>query len=189
MSLDMQPVAVAAGCRKFEGPRANLIGQNTREMTIDEIRSEQKEFAHSCQLAGIAGFDAIELHGPHGYLEHQFLSPLTNKRTDMYGGSWRNRKRFLLEVSEQVRYAMGSGVAVGCRISAEEHVEGGLTREEMIDVALDLQALGLDYISLSDGGGYEDAGHLVPEANRAFPRPSGRVQKGFEDPCDLYFDT
>ncbi|HBW35967.1 NADH:flavin oxidoreductase [Desulfosporosinus sp. BICA1-9] len=184
MSLDMQPVAVAAGCRKFESPRANLIGQNTREMTIDEIRSEQKEFAHSCQLAGIAGFDAIELHGPHGYLEHQFLSPLTNKRTDMYGGSWRNRKRFLLEVSEQVRYAMGTGVAVGCRISAEEHVEGGLTREEMIDVALDLQALGIDYISLSDGGGYEDAGHLVPEANRAehFPDQAAEFKRALKVP-------
>jgi 2,4-dienoyl-CoA reductase-like NADH-dependent reductase (Old Yellow Enzyme family) len=137
-----------------------MVGQMTRAMSIDEIHSEQKEYAASCQLAVCAGFDSIEIHGPHGYLEHQFLSPLTNKRTDLYGGDWRNRKRLLNEVMEQVRYAC-PGVMVGVRISAEEHVEGGLTREEMIDVALDLEARGADYISLSDGGGYDDTAHLV----------------------------
>ena len=88
-------------------------------------------------MAVTAGFDVIEIHAPHGYLEHTFLSPLSNKRTDMYGGGWRNRKRFLIEVAEQIRYAC-PGVAVGVRISAEEHFEGGLTEEEMIDVAQDM---------------------------------------------------
>lgn len=143
-----------------EAARMGMVGQMTREMTISEIHAQQKEYARSCQLAVAAGFDAIEIHGPHGYLEHQFLSPLTNKRTDMYGCDWRGRKRFILEVMEQIRYAC-PGVIVGVRISAEEHVEGGLTREEMIDVALDLQARGADYISLSDGGGYDDTAHLV----------------------------
>lgn len=151
--------------RKSERPREFLVGQMTREMTIDEIRSEQKEFANSCQLIVIAGFDVIEIHAPHGYLEHQFLSPVSNKRTDMYGGEWRNRKRFLNEVMEQIRYSC-PGVAVGVRISAEEHFEGGLTRGEMIDLAQDLEARGADYISLSDGGGYEEAGHLVGGADR-----------------------
>lgn len=143
-----------------------MYGTMTREMTIEEIHAEQLEFAKSCQLAVIAGFDIIEIHAPHGYLEHEFLSPLTNKRTDMYGGEWRNRKRFLLEVAEQVRYAC-PGVPVGCRISAEEHMEGGLTEEEMIDLAKDLEAVGLDYISLSDGAGYEEAGHLITDMDRA----------------------
>ena len=145
---------------KSERPRSFLVGQLTREMSISEIHSEQKEFANSCQIAVSSGFDAIEIHGPHGYLEHEFLSPLTNKRTDMYGGEWHNRKRLLNEVMEQIRYAC-PGAIVGVRISAEEHVEGGLTREEMIDLALDLEARGADYISLSDGGGYEDTAHLV----------------------------
>ncbi|MCX5851902.1 MAG: NADH:flavin oxidoreductase [Deltaproteobacteria bacterium] len=149
-----------------EYPRYFLVGQMTREMTVDEIRSEQKEFAMSCQLALIAGFDVIEIHAPHGYLEHQFLSPLTNKRTDMYGGEWRNRKRFLLEVAEQIRYAC-PGVAVGVRISAEEHMQGGLTEDDMIDVAKDLQAVGIDYLSLSDGAGYEEGGHLVTDMDRS----------------------
>jgi 2,4-dienoyl-CoA reductase-like NADH-dependent reductase (Old Yellow Enzyme family) len=152
--------------RMAEHPRHWLVGQMTREMTIDEIRSEQKEFANSCQLAVCTGFDAIEIHGPHGYLEHQFLSPLSNKRTDMYGGEWRNRKRFLMEVAEQIRYAC-PGIAVGCRISAEEHMEGGLTEEEMIDVARDLEERGMDFISLSDGAGYEENGHLVTDMDRS----------------------
>ncbi len=150
----------------IEYSRSYMTGQMTREMSIEVIRSEQKEFANSCQLAVVCGFDAIEIHAPHGYLEHQFLSPLSNKRSDMYGGEWRNRKRFLMEVAEQIRYAC-PGVAVGCRISAEEHMQGGLTEEEMIDVAKDLEAIGLDYISLSDGAGYEESGHLITDMDRS----------------------
>ncbi len=150
----------AKAMQRSEHARSFLVGQLTREMSIDEIHSEQKEYAHSCQLAVASGFDAIEIHAPHGYLEDEFLSPLTNRRTDMYGGDWHGRKRLLHEIMEQVRYAC-PGAMVGVRISAEEHCEGGLTREEMIDVALDLQARGADYISLSDGGGYEDCAHLV----------------------------
>lgn len=167
IALEKGARPVAAAWRKVEHPRSFLVGQMTREMTIEEIRSEQKEFARSCQLLVLAGFDAIEIHAPHGYLEHQFLSPFSNKRTDMYGGEWRNRKRFVNEVTEQVRYAVGSGVALGIRISAEEHMEGGLTREEMIDLAWDLEERGIDYISLSDGAGYEEGGHLVPDKDRA----------------------
>ena len=166
IAMDKATDHMAPAFRRAERPRSFLVGPMTREMSIDEIHREQKEYAESCQLALMAGFDAIEIHAPHGYLEHEFLSPLTNKRTDMYGGDWRNRKRFVLEVMEQIRYAC-AGAAIGVRISAEEHCEGGLTREEMIDLALDLEARGADYISLSDGGGYEEAHHLIPEAKRA----------------------
>jgi 2,4-dienoyl-CoA reductase-like NADH-dependent reductase (Old Yellow Enzyme family) len=166
IAAETTPKGIADSWRIAEHPRYFIVGQMTREMSIDEIREEQKEFANSCQLAVIAGFDVIEIHAPHGYLEHQFLSPLSNKRTDWYGGEWRNRKRFLNEVMEQIRYAC-PGVAVGVRISAEEHMEGGLTEEEMIDVAKDLEARGADYISLSDGAGYEEGGHLVTDMDRA----------------------
>lgn len=166
ISADKACDHVEAVWKAVEHPKAFLTGQMTREMSIAEIHSEQKEFANSCQLAVIAGFDVIEIHAPHGYLEHQFLSPFSNKRTDLYGGEWRNRKRFLMEVAEQIRYAC-PGVAVGCRISAEEHMQGGLTEDEMIDVAKDLEALGLDYISLSDGAGYEEGGHLITDMDRS----------------------
>jgi 2,4-dienoyl-CoA reductase-like NADH-dependent reductase (Old Yellow Enzyme family) len=163
MALDRMITNGAKTMQNVERSRQFLVGQQTREMSIAEIQQQQKEFANSCQLAVIAGFDVIEIHAPHGYLEHQFLSPVSNKRTDMYGGEWRNRKRFLNEVMEQVRYAC-PGAAVGVRISAEEHFEGGLTWEEMLDLAQDLEARGADYISLSDGGGYEEADNLVPTA-------------------------
>ena len=112
ITLDKSPKGVVDAYRFSEYSRYFMTGQMTREMPIDEIHKEQKEFAESCQLAVIAGFDVIEIHAPHGYLEHQFLSPLSNKRTDMYGGEWRNRKRLLNEVMEQIRYAC-PGVAVG----------------------------------------------------------------------------
>lgn len=166
IAAEKAPRGVMEAYQITEFGRSFMVGQITREMTLEEIRHEQKEFAASCQLAVVAGFDVIEIHAPHGYLEHQFLSPLSNKRTDMYGGEWRNRKRFINEVAEQIRYAC-PGVAVGVRISAEEHMEGGLTEEEMIDVAKDLEARGLDYISLSDGAGYEEGGHLVTDMDRA----------------------
>jgi len=168
--------------RSAERSRQFLVGQQTREMSISEIHEQQKEFANSCQLAVVAGFDVIEIHACHGYLEHQFLSPVSNKRTDMYGGEWRNRKRFLTEVMEQIRYAC-PGVAVGVRISAEEHFEGGLTWEEMLDLAKDLEARGADYISLSDGGGYEETENLLPTAKtyKHIPRSSG--SSGRVTPC------
>jgi 2,4-dienoyl-CoA reductase-like NADH-dependent reductase (Old Yellow Enzyme family) len=141
-------------------------GPMTRELSVAEIRDEQIEFANSCQLAVLAGFDMIEIHATHGFLCHQFLTPLANKRTDLYGGEWRNRKRFLNELMEVVRYAC-QGVPVGVRISAEEHMEGGLKRAEMVDLAKDLEARGADFIHLSDGGGIEECGHQIPDADRA----------------------
>jgi len=146
--------------------RMVTVGPMTRELSVAEIRAEQKEFASSCQLAVLCGFDMIEIHATHGFLCHQFLSPLTNKRTDLYGGEWRNRKRFLNELMEATRYAC-RGIPVGVRISAEEHMEGGLTREEMVDVARDLQARGADFVHLSDGAGLEESGHQIPDADRA----------------------
>lgn len=149
-------------------PRSRMVlkGPLTRALTIAEIESEIKEFAGSCQLAVLCGFDMIEIHATHGFLCHQFLSPLSNKRTDLYGGEWRNRKRFLNELMEATRYAC-QGIPIGVRISAEEHMEGGLGRAEMVDVAKDLEARGADYIHLSDGAGFEEGGHQIPDADRA----------------------
>lgn len=166
MTHEKMPRGLAESFAMDMRSRMMLTGPMTREMTISEIRHEQKEFANSCQLAVMSGFDMIEIHATHGFLCHQFLSALTNKRTDLYGGEWRNRKRFLNELMEITRYACG-GVPIGVRISAEEHMEGGLTREEMVDVAGDLEARGADYIHLSDGGGIEESGHQIPDADRA----------------------
>jgi 2,4-dienoyl-CoA reductase-like NADH-dependent reductase (Old Yellow Enzyme family) len=183
MSLDHMNKGQSELVKKNEFARLGTIGHLPREMMIAEILSEQREFAASCQLAVAGGFDMIEVHGPHGYLTHEFLSPFTNKRTDMYGGEWRNRKRFINDMVEKVRYAC-PGAVLGVRISAEEHFEGGLTVEEMVDVAKDLEARGADYISLSDGGGYDETGFLVPsvEFSKHIPESAAAFRRALKIP-------
>ncbi len=132
------------------------------EMSIEEIKREQDEFANSCRFAVIAQFDGIELHAPHGYLEHQFLSPRSNKRTDLYGGSLQNRMRFLIEVYMKVREAVGPDFPVGMRMSADEHMPEGFTHEEALEVAQIMGSLGVDYFHLSDGS-YEALSYFFPD--------------------------
>src|SRR5208283_2251769 len=131
------------------------------EMTREEIHSEIEEYGRSCRLAVMAGFDGIELHAPHGYLEHQFLSPRSNRRTDEYGGSLENRMRFVVETYEAARGAVGSAIAVGIRLSGDEHLEGGIGHEELKTVVKTLGGLGIDFLHMSDGS-YEALKHFFP---------------------------
>ncbi len=134
------------------------------EMTREEIHSEIEEYGRSCRLAVMAGFDGIELHAPHGYLEHQFLSPRSNRRTDEYGGSLENRMRFVVETYQAARGAVGSAIAVGIRLSGDEHLEGGIGHEELKTVVKTLGGLGIDYLHMSDGS-YEALKHFFPASD------------------------
>jgi len=98
------------------------------------------------------GFDVIELHGAHGYCLHQFLSPLSNHRTDAYGGSMEKRRRFPLEVFEACRALVPADKALGIRLSATDWAEGGLTIEDTVETARQLKALGCDFVDASSGG-------------------------------------
>jgi 2,4-dienoyl-CoA reductase-like NADH-dependent reductase (Old Yellow Enzyme family) len=98
------------------------------------------------------GFDVIELHGAHGYLLHQFLSPLSNRRTDAYGGDMEKRRRFPLEVFDAVRKLVPREKALGIRLSVTDWVEGGLTVEDTIETARQLKVLGCDFVDVSSGG-------------------------------------
>ncbi len=98
------------------------------------------------------GFDLVELHGAHGYCLHQFLSPLSNHRTDEYGGTMQKRRRFPLEVFEACRAVWPRDKALGMRLSCVEWVEGGLTIEDSVETAKQLKALGCDFIDCSSGG-------------------------------------
>jgi 2,4-dienoyl-CoA reductase-like NADH-dependent reductase (Old Yellow Enzyme family) len=98
------------------------------------------------------GIDAIELHGAHGYLLHQFLSPISNRRTDQYGGSLANRMRFPLEVYDAVRAVVPSDKPVGMKVSATDWVEGGWDLPQTIEFATELKKRGLDWIDVSSGG-------------------------------------
>ncbi len=129
-------------------------------------------FADSAKRAARIGFDMVEIHSAHGYLLHQFLSPLSNTRTDAYGGSLENRMRFPLEVFEAVRAALPEGMPIFVRVSASDWVEGGWDVEQSIVYVNELKARGLDVIHVSSGGLSMDQkipltpGYQVPFADK-----------------------
>jgi 2,4-dienoyl-CoA reductase-like NADH-dependent reductase (Old Yellow Enzyme family) len=116
---------------------------------MDRIRDG---FVAAARRAHALGLDGIELHGAHGYLLHQFLSPLSNLRTDAYGGSLENRMRYPLEVFAAVRAAVPREMAVGMRLSATDWVEGGWDLEQSVRLAQELEKLGSDFVHVSSGG-------------------------------------
>ena len=109
-------------------------------------------FVASAQRAQRLGFQVIELHAAHGYLMHQFLSPLSNQRTDAYGGSLENRMRFVLEVFDAVRAALPASIPVGVRISATDWVEGGWDGAQTVELSQALKTRGCAYMHVSTGG-------------------------------------
>jgi 2,4-dienoyl-CoA reductase-like NADH-dependent reductase (Old Yellow Enzyme family) len=127
-------------------------------------------FVRAAERAVRLGFDAIELHGAHGYLLHEFLSPFSNKRNDNYGGSAENRMRFPLEVVRAVRAVVPRTIALGARITGSDWAEGGLTVEDAIVFAKALKGIGADYVCVSSGGNVSTAkiplgpGYQVPFA-------------------------
>lgn len=118
----------------------------------DGIDAVVEGFAAATRRALDAGFDVLEVHGAHGYLLHQFLSPLSNLRDDEYGGSLENRARLLLRVIDVIREVAGDGVPVFVRISATDHAEGGFTPEEAATVSSWATEHGADLIDVSSGG-------------------------------------
>jgi 2,4-dienoyl-CoA reductase-like NADH-dependent reductase (Old Yellow Enzyme family) len=123
-----------------------------REMTVADIERVREAFAAAAARAVRIGFDAVELHGAHGYLIHSFMSPLSNKRTDQYGGSFENRMRFPLEVARAVREVVPRGVALGARITGSDWADGGLTPADAIACAKALKEVGFGYVDVSSGG-------------------------------------
>ena len=119
-------------------------------LSAQGLQDIQTAFAQAAQRAQAMGIEAVELHGAHGYLLHQFLSPLSNHRTDAYGGNFEGRIRFPLEVFQAVR-AVYQG-SLGIRLSATDWVEGGWTPEETADFAFRLKLAGADFVHISSGG-------------------------------------
>jgi len=109
-------------------------------------------FRQAAQRAVRLGFDAIEVHAAHGYLLHEFQSPLSNQRTDAYGGGPEGRMRFPLEVIRAVRDAVPATIALGARITGSDWVDGGLTPEDAVSFANALKGIGADYVCVSSGG-------------------------------------
>ncbi|WP_280401852.1 NADH:flavin oxidoreductase/NADH oxidase [Nocardia carnea] len=163
------------------GPSAVPFGRlpAPSELSTTEIRIVIDDFAAAARRAAAAGFHVLELHGAHGYLIHQFLSPQSNRRTDRYGGSFDNRIRFALEVVAAVRHEWPAELPLSFRVSATDWLAGdtddprpGWTVEETSVLAQHLDRLGVDLVDVSSGGTVPDAtiparpGYQVPFAAR-----------------------
>jgi 2,4-dienoyl-CoA reductase-like NADH-dependent reductase (Old Yellow Enzyme family) len=121
------------------------------ELTKNEIKQVVAAFGNAAQRVTAWGFDAVQLHGAHGFLINQFLSPLTNRRSDEYGGSIENRTRFLLDVFRKVRETVGADYPVLIKLSAADFMEGGLDIEDAVYAARGLSEAGIDAIEVSSG--------------------------------------
>ena len=128
-----------------------------RALTVDEIHQLTHDFAAAARRAVDVGFDLVEIHAAHGYLLHQFYSPLANTRTDEYGGSFENRVRFLLETAMAVRAAIPASTPLFVRISATDWVDDGWNLVDSIELCSQLKALGVDLIDVSTGGNVHNA--------------------------------
>jgi NADPH2 dehydrogenase len=150
-----QLIPVSEGGWRPEGPSAVPHKEGEAPpLALDTagLKRIRDAFAASAQRAERLGLDALEVHCAHGYLLHQFLSPISNKRTDEYGGSLQNRMRFPLEVFDGVRAAFPATKPVGLRVSSTDWVEGGWDIAQTIELAKELKKRGVDWIDASSGG-------------------------------------
>lgn len=142
------------------GPSAIAFGENyqvPQAMTKADIQRIQQAFVDAAKRALQAGFKVLEVHAAHGYLQHEFLSPLSNQRTDEYGGSFENRIRFVIENVAAVQQVWPKELPLFVRISATDWMEGGWDEEQSVQLSRELKAMGVDLIDVSSGG-------LVPNA-------------------------
>ena len=170
-----RPIAVGAGGWQPLAPSAIPFTPGDvppRAMALSDIAGVVRDFVSAARRALEAGFRVIELHAAHGYLLHEFMSPLCNERTDDYGGSFENRTRLARDVSRAVRAAIPGDVALFVRISAQDWADGGWTLDESVRLAGDLGPVGIDVIDASSGGAVPHQqivvgpGYQVPFAER-----------------------
>lgn len=173
-------VPAGEGGWRTVAPSAVAFGDyaEPRALAVEEMAGLVQAWADAARRAVAAGFDVLEIHGAHGYLVHEFLSPLTNHRTDGYGGDLAGRSRLLLEIVDAVRAAVPERVVLFVRLSATDWEPDGLTVEEVGEVAAALAPRGVDLVDVSSGGNSPTAaitvgpGYQVPFA-RAVREASG----------------
>ncbi len=149
----------------IEAPSAipyDAESKTPREMTVEDITETVNEFKDAAIRADKAGFDLIQIHAAHGYLLSEFLSPLTNKRQDEYGGSHENRVRFLSRVLDAVREVWPKDKPIEVRVSAEDYGEGGNFAEDLASMLNMIKNKGIDSVNVSTGG-------VIPVVPKAFP--------------------
>lgn len=154
-TLSPRPVAPSAVAL----PGAGGMFAQPRVLSDAEIRDLVRRFAATARIVVDAGFDGVQIHGAHGYLISQFLSPLSNLRTDAWGGSPENRRRFVLEVYRAIRAEVGPAVPVGIKLNSADFQKGGFAEDESLEVVRALAAEGIDLLEIS-GGTYTSSAML-----------------------------
>ena len=149
-----KPLTVEQGAWQTVAPSALPYADAPapQAMSLQQIEEFKQAFVDAAKRAEQAGFELIEIHAAHGYLLHEFLSPLSNQRQDQYGGSLANRWRLLLEIYQAVRAAVSNKIAVGVRISGTDWVTGGWDLQQSVELAKQLETLGCDFIHVSSAG-------------------------------------
>lgn len=122
------------------------------KLTIPGIEKIKNDFKNTCLRAKKIGFDCLEIHMAHGYLLHEFFSPISNKRDDHYGGNTINRARLLLEIAKSLRKIWPKNKVLGARITGDDHLKNGIKSSESIYLVKELKKIGLDYVCVSSGG-------------------------------------
>jgi len=158
--------------------RHSKLFAEPQEMSVAQIHEVIERFADTAAAAEMAGFDGVQIHAAHGYLISQFLSPLTNRRSDAWGGSLENRARLLLSVVQAVRGRVGAGFGVGIKINSADFQRGGFSELEARQIVLWLNASAVDLIELS-GGSYERWPHAC--ARGIFPHVCARHRRRRRD--------
>jgi 2,4-dienoyl-CoA reductase-like NADH-dependent reductase (Old Yellow Enzyme family) len=170
-----KPLSEAEGAWQTVAPSAiPFIAGGPMPVALDEpgLARVLCAFRQAAERAVRLGFDAVELHMAHGYLLEEFLSPLTNRRTDAYGGTLDGRLRFPLQVTEAVRAVVPAGMVLGARINGTDWADGGVTPDDAVAVSARLRAAGVDYVCVSGGGAVPQMkvpvtpGYQVPLAAR-----------------------
>lgn len=150
-----------------------------RDMSLEDIQKVITDFAAAARRADEAGFDFIQIHAAHGYLIHQFLSPLTNKRTDEWGGSFENRVRLALEVTKAVRAVWPANKALGIRFSGTDWVDKGWTIDDTVELSKRVVHLGVTAIDLSSAGIGQYFGPVGPGYQTQL---AAQVKRALNDP-------
>ncbi|MDV3427985.1 MAG: NADH:flavin oxidoreductase [Bacillota bacterium] len=151
-------------------PVSNPFKSDTvpKELSIEEIKDIIIQFKNAALRVMEAGFDGVEIHGAHGYLLNQFMSPLTNKRSDEYGGNLPGRIKLHLDIIKEVRTAVGKDFPILLRLGASDYMEGGTTIEDSILAAKEFEKAGLDMLDISGGfcryslPGHKEQGYFAP---------------------------
>lgn len=150
----IQKNPISASDVQLAGPVMGMTFAKPRAATDEDIANVIEGFAHAAEYLEKAGYDGIELHGAHGYLLAQFLSPTTNRRTDKYGGSLENRARLIVEVAQEIRKRTKSNFILGIKLNSVEFQDKGFQPEEARELCATLESNHFDFVELS-GGTYE----------------------------------